>query len=234
MAMDKVSKSLCLLLFMILAASCLLIIQPSYAQAGAQPSAPRFTAKFVDASYDVPTTTTSTMDPYTGKTTITTNPGYHVNARSLEVIIENQQFPSSVDGIWADLRYQVAIKGHYQKEWYPEDQQYYGREGIDLLPIQSSSKFTTLHFPADYPTGGQIDIRVQALLVVHRMNNEHIQSFPDPYVIRSDWSDTQTLETPSANSSLPSPTVPELSWFALLPLCLIVLSVALVLKRRKP
>jgi len=60
--------------------------------------------------------------------------------------------------ILADLRYQVAIKGHYQKEWYPEDQQYYGREGIDLLPIQSSSEFTTLNFPAHYPADGQIDI----------------------------------------------------------------------------
>jgi hypothetical protein len=49
--------------------------------------------------------------------------------------------------------------------------------------------------------------------------------------------DTQNAETRLSSqptplqSPAPSPTVPELSWLMLLPLCLIVLSVALVLKR---
>jgi hypothetical protein len=40
------------------------------------PSIPEFTIKYVDHSYDVPTTTTSHTTPYTGETTTVTRQGY--------------------------------------------------------------------------------------------------------------------------------------------------------------
>ncbi|MCL1977393.1 MAG: hypothetical protein FWG55_04720, partial [Candidatus Bathyarchaeota archaeon] len=44
------------------------------AQAGYKPSAPQFTVKLIDNSYDVPPSTTTTVDQYTGKETTAITP----------------------------------------------------------------------------------------------------------------------------------------------------------------
>ena len=46
---------------------------------------PEFSVKLVSHPYDVPTTTTVWVDPYTGEKTTTTNQGYHVENRSIEI-----------------------------------------------------------------------------------------------------------------------------------------------------
>lgn len=55
------------------------------------PSVPEFTLKYVDNSYDVPSSTTTTTDPYTGEQTITTEPGYHVANETIEVTIKKSR-----------------------------------------------------------------------------------------------------------------------------------------------
>jgi hypothetical protein len=50
---------------------------------------PEFTLRYVDNSYNVPPTTTSTIDPYTGEVTTTTIPAYHVKNKTVEVMIKN-------------------------------------------------------------------------------------------------------------------------------------------------
>jgi hypothetical protein len=50
----------------------------------------------------------------------------------------------------------------------------------------------------------------------------------------SDWSNTQIITlTQTPTSPLPSPTIPELPWLAIVPMLLSLLSVAWVVKQRK-
>lgn len=78
---SKVSTSI---LTIILVASSLLLAPLANAQTTPKPSVPEFTLKYVDNSYDVPSTTTSTTDPYTGKTITTTTPGYRIEKKPLK------------------------------------------------------------------------------------------------------------------------------------------------------
>jgi hypothetical protein len=75
---------------------------------------PEFTLRYVDNSYDVPPTTTSTTDPYTNEITTTTVPGYHVENKTVEAVIKNDLGASY---------YNFRYKGHFSEEWsyYPSD-----------------------------------------------------------------------------------------------------------------
>ena len=58
-----------LILILILTTSSLIVIHLAYASTS---SVPEFTVQIVANTYDVPPTTTTTTDPYTGKETVTT------------------------------------------------------------------------------------------------------------------------------------------------------------------
>ncbi|MGD6851480.1 MAG: hypothetical protein ACQCN6_05395 [Candidatus Bathyarchaeia archaeon] len=211
---NKVSS---LILILILAASSLMLIQTAFAQIP-KPSVPEFTAKFIDHSYDVPTTTST--DPYTGQ--YVTSEGYHVQNYTVELIIENQPFtPIEIKegtAVWtADLYYNVRFKGHFTNEWvvaFFVESPY---------PKHSNSTFTVLTFGAfsDYRSpqivpGGQIDFQVQALIGYgHRVYDpsQTEQIFMWPWVFTgetSDWSNTQTVTIPnSSESASPTPTTTD-------------------------
>ena len=73
--MGKIGKTFAIFLTLIVAMSCLtlLTVKPVNAQSIPKPSVPEFTLQIADHSYDVPAKTTSTTDPYTGKTTTKLN-----------------------------------------------------------------------------------------------------------------------------------------------------------------
>jgi hypothetical protein len=74
------------------------------------PSVPKFSLSYVDHSYEVPETTISHTDPYTGKVTTETQPGYHVKNYTIDVIIENQNLPATIEGNQLVMKYTVQIK----------------------------------------------------------------------------------------------------------------------------
>ena len=76
-----------------------------------KPSVPEFTLKFIDNSYTVPTTTTTTTDPYTGKQAVTTQTGYYIQNASLQISIKNQTIDSS------DLYFDVRMRGNFSEVW---------------------------------------------------------------------------------------------------------------------
>ena len=84
-----------------------------------KPSVPEFTVKLASYPYDVPPTTTTTADPYTGKETITTQPGYRVENKSIELTIKNQPFTPYTDaeGHIVNMYYNVHVKGHFEDCW---------------------------------------------------------------------------------------------------------------------
>jgi len=79
-------------------------------QAVSKPSVPQFTVKFVDNSYDVPPSTTTTVNPYTGEKNTITTPGYHVTNRTIEVKVPNQSFTQYRDEVGIYVIYTIMFK----------------------------------------------------------------------------------------------------------------------------
>lgn len=228
--MGRVNKIFSLLLVIILMVSSLMIVESVFGQSIPKPSVPQFNVRSVDASYNV--APSSSINPYTGQNV--TIDGYHVENRTIELIIMNQPFTSYMqNGI--SFYYNVRWKGHYETNWttvYTVD---------NFFTSKSNTDFTTLVYLIDandpplwdhLVNGGTADFQVQAMI-------GHIGrtvGFASWYFSgeTSDWSNTQTI-TVSEESSTPnpSPTVPEFPFLIALALLLSMLCVAVALRYRK-
>ena len=224
------SKGVVLMLSALLVLSSLVMVGSAFAQSNTEPSVPEFTLKLVDNSYDVPpipsTAPTYTIDPYSGKQTILTPgssaiPGYHVENKTIELWIENQQHSSNV-------YFNVRTKGHFGENWtelYPPYNRLTERYNFDgaiapfLIhnPTQSDSIYTVLSFDGNYAAGDQIDFQVKAM--TGHESQYYAGYYQGSFVYNdffesgialdaeSDWSPTQTLTIPTPS---PSPSTPEL------------------------
>jgi hypothetical protein len=176
--------------------------EPAKPVSTSKPSVPEFTLNYVDTSYDVPSSTTTTIDPYTGEKTVTTEPGYHVKEGTIEVIIKNQEFtPYSIDERAISLFYYVSYKGHYTENWdyYPPSS--HGRHSTVVTSIpQSNSDYTVVQF--DAPPEGEMDFRVQAQVGYYTSSTLAICVPGAPFTTYtfngevSGWSSTQTITIP--------------------------------------
>jgi hypothetical protein len=243
--MGKIGKTSALLLTLTILMSCLtlLIVKPVDAQTIPKPSVPEFSLKYVDRSYDIPTTTiaTTTTDPYNGKTTTTytTKEGYHVGNHTVEFTIKNQPYVKNENA--SELFYNFRFKGNYQNESYWKTEPppsgnfgiYYqasnGAETVISLSLEQMASDYYMTTPA-IPDGGQIDFQVQAL-VGHNVHLDTAVAFDGE---RSDWSSLQTVTIPATHTSpIPTPTVPEFPVLVIVPLLLSLFSIVLVVRHRK-
>jgi len=181
-----------------------------------EPFDPRFTVKHVDRSYDVPTTTSSILNPYTGEVTNTTFQGYHVENLTVDIIIENQLIPASNKTY--TLFYNIRERGHFGDVWH----EVYNYEsftyqtmnpgGLNTWEIEgtcpaSNSKYTIISLK--YNSGDQVDFQVQALygysspsVIQHAL----FASLDYSYV-HGEWSATQTITLSGvAQTPMPNPT----------------------------
>ncbi|MCL2642955.1 MAG: hypothetical protein FWD52_05550 [Candidatus Bathyarchaeota archaeon] len=162
---------------------------------GKQP-VPQFTVKFVDYSYNVAPTSTTSVDPYTGKETITTIPGYHVEHTRIEVVIKKQSFKPYTDerGYTYDLYYGVQFKGHFSDYWVP-----FGgaknQPNSDIVAVGAEPIYTSM-----YVAGSKLDFRVSAGIVGYREDSIYANYVDES---RSDWSKVQTITIPNGSSSQP-------------------------------
>jgi hypothetical protein len=225
--MAKFSKLSLLMLLLILAAPSIQIIELTSADAIPTPSVPEFSLQLNDQSYDVPSTTTTTTDPYTGEQTVTTQPGYHVLNGTIEILVNHQVFTRHYD---SDNRYiqlflRIAYKGHFATSWkyYPGDfegnSQYllaskFGSTnfrfglGKDLFGGEDRTIFT-LPTIGGGAAGGEVDFKVEAF-IGYREKCEYTAlsglSTYDVYTGESSgWSNTQTITIPT-NQTASTPT----------------------------
>jgi hypothetical protein len=210
--MDSISKSLSLLLIVVLLiASSLLIIQFADAQTIPKPSVPEFSLQYADHSYDMPPKTTSTFNPYNNKTTENTIPGYQVQNFTIDLKIRNQPIPSMIDGNKSFLLFNIRLKGYYGTNWvYP-----YGYGTIDSYPVQSDSDYTVISIPATiYNVGDEIDFQMQAILAYgynHSLTAVYpVYVYDYEAVASSDWSPVQTIAIPSISSVTPTESLPNM------------------------
>jgi hypothetical protein len=244
--MDRIDKNLSLLLILIIS---LTIVGTSSAQSIPKPSVPEFTLKYVDNSYDVPPKTTSSTDPYTGKVTTTTVPGYHVDDRTIQIVIKNQNYKGNLH-----LYYNYSYKGHYENDWNYHKIGSYPRDSGPSFYYQSTSDYTVITFGA-VPKEGEMDFRVQAQTGYYNETKVYViipgAPFSEYTFIGevSGWSNTQTISIPNGSVSVstspnptlsssptsnptPTPSVPEFSGLMILPLIISLLFVAVILKHR--
>jgi hypothetical protein len=228
----SVNKLGALLLIAVFTLSCLKTVQAYVVDSIAKPSVPEFTVRIVSYPYDVPSKTTTTIDQYTGKETTTTQPGYHVENKSIEIAIKNPQFtPITIteytpnSHYWyenaptttkcnytTNLYYNAQVKGHFGNDWT-----FLGGSTLSSYNegpqsnAQLTSEYTVISIKADYPDGSVLDFQVQALIGFYVPYGRSVVIFGyDFYGQESDWSSMLTLnisETPVSVS--PSPTIPS-------------------------
>jgi hypothetical protein len=246
--MKRVSRVVCLLFILILTLSSgSLTIKPISAQSIPKPSVPEFTVKLVAHPYDVSPSTS--IDPYTGKT-ITTQQGYHVENKSIELTITNQDYPYTYNGSECWIAFNIRTKGHFGNQWTELfNFNRYFKYFLNDFPTQTITQYTIINIPADtYALDSQIDIQIQAFpkYVTEIMIYPHIQGsgYPEKgYGLTegSGWSNIKTINfsddsvsvstSPTPNPT-PTPSVPEFSWLTILPLLLSAPIVLAIIRKR--
>jgi hypothetical protein len=210
-------KSFALVLILLLTASSLIMVKPSFASI-TKPSVPEFNIKFVDASYNVTTT-----DPYTG-----INVTQQFDNNTIEVMIKNQPFAYSINGLTYHLYYNVRTKPHFVGNWtelypiverlssaYNSSGNSYSEYISNNSPPESTSEYTVLSFSADYPPNAQVDFQVEAIIghasqawVIQHPFAPEYGGYYEPAIAFdeiSGWSNTQTV-TISTSGASPSPS----------------------------
>jgi hypothetical protein len=251
--MGKISKASALLLTIIIAISCLALLttKPADAQTIPKPSVPEFTISYVDRSYDTPLVTRTTTDPYTGKQVTETSGGEHIENRTLDVVIKNQQFPQITlsNGSVVQLFYYIRYKGHFEN-WSQSTV-----NGYNVRASAAISEVTVVTFVIGtdgltIPNDGSVDFQVEALAAIdniyHFGNTDYHIDFTASN--ESDWSSIQTLHladgsvstSSSPNSTInttpaliPQLSAPELLAIILAPLLLSMFTVFLIIKYRR-
>jgi hypothetical protein len=206
------------LTFSFLVLSCLVMFSTSFSNVYAvdKPDVPQFSVKIIDNSYNIPPSTTTTVDPYTGKETTYTNSGNQVTDRSIEFTIKNQPFTPYKDAnnYRHVLRYRIQFKGHYEEDWK------------DLLNsnwriIPSDTEYTVVTSTSDsiyaininsLAVGSQLDFRVQAVDgYLKPLSTDHGGPLGEAFIddLTSSWSNINTVTIPGkSSSSSPSQTNP--------------------------
>ncbi len=246
----------------------LLIVKPAFAQTPiptSYPTAfspslsiPEFTIQLADHSYDVPPTTTTSTDPYTGKQTVTTQPGYHVENKTIDFNIINQPHISTPSSNYygIDLYYDIRFKGHFGDTW-TELHTYNEEENV--LPTATNSQYTLisvpytlLSIPENYSSDAQIDFQIRAI----NGTSHPLSGVNSPFGYwtyeSSAWSNIETISIPDGSvsvsasvtpvppptltptsTSAPSPTIPEFQGSIILSLFAVIPLIFTLLLRKK-
>ena len=225
--MDNTIKPLSRLLLLTILV-CGLSFQISYVSGTSTPSVPEFTVELVAYPYDVPPVTTTKIDQYTGEETVKTTPGYHVENRSIEIVIKNQPFTPYTDEEDNDINlyYNVRVKGHFGEDW---------KELIENGG-QSSSEYTVFSLSAEYPDGAQVDFQVESLVGYFRTEWRSLVPVGTTFIgKKSGWSNTQTITISEENVQIIlNEEIPEFPSWIILPLVLTVTVVVAIYKKRLP
>jgi hypothetical protein len=179
---------------------------PTYPPDIPTPSVPQFTLTYADHSFDVPAKTTQSTDPYTGKVTTTTIPGYHVKNFTLDVTIKNQPYPSTINhGNSSTLKYFIQGKGHFESDGYLTS-----GDGTDgAVVVASNSEYTVVSIPIGI-SEGSVDYRVKASLGYAYPYYYGLTPFVGWASSDSDWSNAQTI-TIGTVTSTSTPVIPTVT-----------------------
>ena len=221
--MRKNSKRLILALTIILALSIAAVTSNVSALPAPTASVPEFTVMFMDGSYTIPASTS--IDPSTGKTVI--NPAQYVNNKTIQISIKYESKAVAFQ------EYDIRLKNHNIQEW----------TNITSIRADPQAEYTIFTFAiagnnatgnfTDYldkvSAGDTVDFQVQEELWIRRTSGGwEFWTWKIDYELwkESDWSPTQTV-------TIIESSVPEFSWLIIIPLFLSVLSIVVLIRKRK-
>ena len=260
--MDNICKGFSMLIIFLTFSSSIMV-ESVFAQEITRPSIPEFTVKYVDRSYDTQPTygydQYTGKNVITKQSEHVDNRTIEIKIKTQPFTPFTDQNGNSIN-----LLYNVQYKGSFGQEWssmFGERSEWAGTVNPYSTygyPTQdSSSQYTTISYSLPWNmVEGQMDIQVAALKGYttrapdpareHILWTVYIYTF---YGEESGWSNTQTISIDGANStstsptstmpnygptSSPTPTVPEFSWLAILPLFAVLLLIAVKLKPKTP
>jgi hypothetical protein len=175
------------------------------------PSVPEFTIETISFPYDVPPSTTTAIDPYTGEETVVTQPGYHVENETAQLRITNQDFtPYTIEenGVnWTiNLFYNIRLKGSFSQNWG-----YYWRHNGSSdgnVAQNHDSEYTIVSIDDYLPSEGSVDFQLEAL-IGYEQGIVPVPGVPGTHRVitgeTSGWSDTQTITIKPVETPTPSP-----------------------------
>ncbi len=240
LSMGSISKSLTLILILIMTVSSLsILVKPANAQSIPTPSVPQFTVSYVDRSYKAPITTTQTTDPFTGQPVTHTSGGQYVENKTIDIKIKNEPYTSTTlpNGTVIQLYYSVRTKGHFA-DWTPVSTN--GYSITEVFASTSDYTVVTLIMGSTFyvPEGGQEDFQVEANAGYEYplYNGLVLMGHPFASVRESGWSNIQTITIPASSSSTSlTPTVPEFPTLILLIIFILVATLlgTVVIKRNQ-
>lgn len=227
--MGNTSKILALSFILLILTSglSLLMVKPVNAETIPKPSVPEFTLKYVDDSYYVPASNTTTIDPFTGNKTVIVQAGYYVENKSVAVSIKNLPFTPYKDssGHYVDLYYDIRWMGHWGNNWWDYNSTFrmllnsYSGFDNNGLPLPNSD-FKVVSFPmgvdisghtqilGNVSANGKIDFQVQAFIGYYTQKMyPSVPGFRDSYYNvfngeSSGWSSSQTISIPDGSVSV--------------------------------
>lgn len=209
-----------------LTVSSLIVVESAFAQSVPKPSVPELNVTFVNHSYDVPSTTITTINPYTGDKIANTKDGYHIQNDSFVLSIRSQPLTTDdeVNGHSIRLFFIVQSKGHYSDQW--RNLTYVGtslglmstNDGYAQKTMElSGNNGTTYSEEGGYNSygydgfvsgqyGGQVDFRAMAVVGYVVVVEDALNFFNarHPYhdelfaLQSSGWSSTQTITIPTS------------------------------------
>jgi hypothetical protein len=231
--MGKNSLRLIIAFAVIIAISTTSIIKTSNAQIGVTtPSVPGFGVSYEFFPHTVPPT--YDVDPSTGKA-VMTRESYTLYSESVYLSIMNQPFVPYKDsnGNSIQLYYNIRWKEPSNNTWVympPGARMTQNSEGdrilvnFDFKDSYSKSGWGIL----DIPMGTETEFQVQAMIGYYTSDNVFLGK-------TSDWAVSQSIQHAALPSDFnsPTPSVPEFSWLIILPLFLSILSIAVLIRKRK-
>jgi hypothetical protein len=211
--MDNLSKR-ATVLFLAAVMATLLTVESASALSTPKPSVPEVSFSVTDNSYDVETSTITTVDPYDGRVTATSTPGYHRVNGSITLSIKNQPFTPyyNSEGYPVKLYYCVRARGIDTGYWnyfpgydsyFPATNSTYTHFVIGYL----GNCFQTSEGYNNFRTDGTLDFQVQAFIgymnVTYIYSGSPVTRSTDlctEYVGQtSNWSNPQTVTLPNAS-----------------------------------
>lgn len=170
------SRTISIVLILILSASALLTIQPAPATSAAsvlEPLVPQFTVAYVDHSYNTPVESYTSTDAFTGRETTKYTGGDYVYNKTIDISIQNQHYiPINFgNGTVVNLYYYIEMKGHYASgtSRTTADGAYTQRvlastseDTVVSLVVGSQNDILMGEADVYVPEGGVEDVRIQA------------------------------------------------------------------------
>jgi hypothetical protein len=174
--------------------SLLQLASTTSAQLPSRPSIPDFTLALTNHSYDVPNSTSITIDQTTGNKVVETSPGYHVENKTIDIMVQNPAFTPQVkpNHYSINLYYDVRFKGNSETNW---TELYHYDEDTNNLEAATLSAYTIISLPQDYFSERLVDFQVAAINATQIIDASST-TLPFYYwrYQASGWSDIHTLD----------------------------------------